>query len=436
MKHWRLEDWYASLLLVILGGIVIHAPLSVFFGVALPDHALLIKAWKEILMFIALILAIVLVSRQGKWSKLYRDKLAWMISAYLAIHLLSLLMWNGTNAVLAGLGIDLRYIAYFALVYVLLWLYPRFLPLFKKVAIAGAILVIGFGTLQIILPADSLKYLGYGPETIQPYLTIDRNDDFVRLQSTLRGPNPYGAYAAAVAVIAFAWLATRKNSFDWRVATIAGLAVLGTYLSYARSAYVALAVGAAIVFVVRFGRVVQLKHWLALGVASLAVIVAGAFAWNTDFVSNVVLHEDPEEGGQVNSNDGHWASLVHGVEAMARQPFGAGIGSTGSASLLSDRAQIIENQYLLIAHEVGWLGLALFIAIFVVVMLRLWGLRQHSWALGIFASGVGLAFIGILLPVWVDDTVSIVWWGLAAGALAVHQKSPRVRAKFYVDLKQ
>jgi hypothetical protein len=30
------------------------------------------------------------------------------------------------------------------------------------------------------------------------------------------------------------------------------------------------------------------------------------------------------------------------------------------------------------------------------------------------ASGIGLALIGLLLPVWVDDTVSIVWWGLAA----------------------
>ena len=30
---------------------------------------------------------------------------------------------------------------------------------------------------------------------------------------------------------------------------------------------------------------------------------------------------------------------------------------------------------------------------------------------------MGLAFVGLLLPVWVDDTVSILWWGLAAIAI-------------------
>jgi len=35
-------------------------------------------------------------------------------------------------------------------------------------------------------------------------------------------------------------------------------------------------------------------------------------------------------------------------------------------------------------------------------------------ALGVFASGIGLALVGFFLPVWADDTVSIIWWGLAA----------------------
>jgi cyanate permease len=75
---------------------------------------------------------------------------------------------------------------------------------------------------------------------------------------------------------------------------------------------------------------------------------------------------------------------------------------------------IIENQYLFVAHEAGWLGLILFLMIFIGVMNRLWQLRTNWLALGVFASGLGLAIIGLLLPVWVDDTVAIVWWGLAA----------------------
>jgi hypothetical protein len=96
---------------------------------------------------------------------------------------------------------------------------------------------------------------------------------------------------------------------------------------------------------------------------------------------------------------------------------GAGIGSTGSASLLGTEPVIIENQYLMIAHEVGWLGVVLFAVLYGYMVGRLWQQRRDWLALGIWASGVGLAAIGLLLPVWADDTVSIVWWGLAAISL-------------------
>ena len=105
------------------------------------------------------------------------------------------------------------------------------------------------------------------------------------------------------------------------------------------------------------------------------------------------------------------------MERLAQQPLGAGVGSTGSASLYTDSPVIIDNQYLFIAHEAGWLGLALLITIFVVIMVRLWHGRKNWLALGVFASGIGLALIGLLQPVWVDDTVAIIWWGLAAIAL-------------------
>jgi hypothetical protein len=99
---------------------------------------------------------------------------------------------------------------------------------------------------------------------------------------------------------------------------------------------------------------------------------------------------------------------------MLEQPFGAGVGSTGTASYYTAAPIIIENQYLLIAHEVGWLGIILFLGIFIEVMRRLWIRRQDWLAVGVFASGIGMAVIGILLPVWTDDTVSLIWWGLAA----------------------
>lgn len=408
---------YATILALILALIVIHAPLQVFFGRLAPDYALYIKAWKEILMLIAIPIAIILVTRADRWDELVRDKLFWLISTYGLLHILALLQWQGLDASLAGLAIDLRYVLYFGLAYVLVWLYPSYRRLLLRIGLVGAVIVIGFGLIQLLLPADALKLVGYGDDTIRPYTTIDQNDDFIRYQSTLRGPNPYGAYAASVAIIALAWLT--KPRPDWRVGLLAVAATAATYFSHSRSAFIALGVGALLVLMLRYMRRVKAWQWGTL-ISLVLVVGLGLFALRDSyFVSNVLLHEDPVGGSSVSSNDEHLRSLVEGTEVVLGDPLGDGIGSSGSASLLrEDAGNIIENQYLMIAHEVGWLGLILFVAIFVAVMYRLWLSRTDRWALGLFACGVGLALIGILLPVWADDTVSIVWWGLTAAVLA------------------
>ena len=44
-----IERIFLAGILVIMTGIVVHAPLSVGFGVLFPDYSALIKSWKEIL---------------------------------------------------------------------------------------------------------------------------------------------------------------------------------------------------------------------------------------------------------------------------------------------------------------------------------------------------------------------------------------------------
>lgn len=229
------------------------------------------------------------------------------------------------------------------------------------------------------------------------------------------------------------WLFLRQKLSRRSHTLLGALFVLATsalWFSYSRSALVAGIVAVGVVFLVRYGRRFSKGLLVALALVSLGTI-GGVYALrDTSFVSHVILHEDPTEGNNVNSNDGHVESLADGVSRMLRQPFGAGVGSTGSASLLGDSPLIIENHYLFIAHEVGWLGLGTFLALSVVVLRDLWRRRNDWLALGVFASGVGLALIGILLPVWSDDTVSLVWWGLVAVALATSFKQ-KSRSKLH-----
>jgi len=418
-------DWvFVGSLLAIFGGIVLHAPISVGLSTLLPHADLVIKSWKEILMGVALLTSIAVLTVRKQWSIL-GDKLIGYIALFGALNLLTIpLFYTGFDATIAGLFINLRFLLFFVLVFVAIKLYPQLYRLFLTVFFAGALLVVGFAVLQVtVLPNDFLKYIGYGESTIMPYLTVDQNEAFVRINSTLRGPNPLGVYAVVVlAVVLAAWLRGTRP-FTRREAILAGILAAGSvvalWASYSRSAALAAAAAVGLVLLVTYGRTIPKLVWIAVLAGTLVLAGSLVVLKDTQFVSQVILHEDPHEGNNVNSNDGHADSLVDGTRLMLMQPLGAGIGSTGSASLLTDKPVIIENQYLFVAHETGWIGFVLFIMINYVVLKRLWLGRAQWLALGVFASGIGLAIAALFLPVWVDDTVSIIWWGLAAIALAI-----------------
>lgn len=446
MKRISLGAVYELGLLAILFLLVIHAPLTVWLGTIFPDQQTILKAWKEILLILLAVFAVVLITKSKIWHKLIHSPVILLALAYVDLYLIMALALGGERvSVVAGLMIDLRFVAVFVLMYALVLLRPQALRRVFIVVAAGAATVIGFGVLQItVLPDNVLSGIGYSKnETIAPYSTIDSNLDYVRINSTLRGPNPLGALAVVYITLALAYLITNyvKASARRKVAILigsaAGAAVL--FATYSRSAYGALA-ASLVVLLVSSNKIS--KRLLIFG--GITVAWAGGLLLLTaqsDWFSNVILHEDPESSVVAKSNDEHFQSLETGLTRMVAEPLGHGVGSTGSASLYdtnSDNDSIIENYYFFVAHEAGWLGLALFVGLFGFVMIQLW-LRRSDWrASGLFASGVGLALIGILLPVWTDETVAVIWWGLAGAIIVVqplkHPKKTRKKSLLQDDI--
>jgi len=403
---------------------VLQGPISVGFGSLWPNYDLLIKSWKEILMLIAGIIVLFILYKERRFKVLH-DPIIIAIGLYAILHLILIIFINNNfKSILAGLAIDLRYVLFFSLVYIAAKLYPKYQKTFVKVGIVGALIVLVFALLQVfILPIDILKYIGYSTKTISPYLTVDQNDNFIRINSTLRGPNPLGAYAGIVLTLIVAAFAKYKVKKDKLTLTVVAILSIGglvaLWASYSRSALVGTVLAIFIVLAVAIVPRLSRKSLLVSGVVLIIGLSVGSLLIvnNLQFASNVLLHENPSGDSSINSNEGHIVSLKTGFDQFTHQPFGSGVGSTGSASLYGKKPMIIENQYLFTAHEIGWLGLAIFIFIFGMIIVRLWNLRKNWLALGVLASGVGMAAIGLLLPVWVDDTISIIWWGIAAIAL-------------------
>lgn len=424
MKRFFLEFLPLGLIVTVLALIVVHAPLSVFAGTLLPEIAVPLKAWKEVLIAIGGILIAIKMLEVGQWKMLKADKFGWVLIAFWAAHAVALLWSHGSfETIVAGLLIDLRYTFFAACIFHFVLLYPKYRQLLVKILVAGAVVVVGFAALQLVLPNDFLKYIGYGPHTIAPYMTVDKNPEYIRFNSTLRGPNSLGAYVVMVlAGIATFWLTSRhtlKNK--WQMAALWALAagsVNALWVSYSRSAVLAAILAIGIVVLVRYGKRITPMIWGICAAAIVGLGIIGYLARDTAFVANVILHDDPVTGAEIDSNTAHAHSLKTGLEKMLAEPLGEGIGSTGSASIMGDNPQIIENQYLMIAHEAGWIGFILFVWIYVVFLVRTWR-QRHDWlGLAVFASGIGLGFIGLMLPVWADDTISLVWWGMAALVLA------------------
>lgn len=433
-----LDKMFVGILLIIFGGIVLHAPLSVGLSTLFPAAELFIKSWKEILMLVAGLIMLAVLYRKKRWE-IFKNPLVFLIAGYALLHLLLVpVFWQGSESTIAGLFIDLRYLLFFVLVYVAVVLYPQLRRTFIIAFFAGAFVVAAFALLQVfVLPADVLKYIGYNTSTIVPYLTVDENPDYIRINSTLRGPNPLGAYAVIVLAVLFAfWLRARQAvPKGWKLvfSVIAAGSFIALWTSYSRSALIAAFAALGVIVLLTVGRQLSRKVWIGMFVVVFAVAGGLFAARDTDFVSNVILHENASTGAATSSNDGHVESLQDGLVRMARQPIGGGIGSTGSASLYSaQQPLIIENQFLFIAHEVGWLGLIAFLGILYLLFKGMWSARTDWVTLGVFASGIGLILIGLLLPVWVDDTVAIIWWGLAAvvlGGKEVYGRTLNKKAK-------
>ncbi len=405
-----------------------YAPLTVWLASHV-QHFDFLKIWKEIaLTALGVILLIFSVAHYKQIKSLFRDKLFLSFFMYICLTLVvgafDLLSGRvARDAVIYGLLINVRLIGFFALTFlsvVFKELHLRFS--WRKLVFIPAGLVIIFGLLQLtVLPKDVLTHIGYSKNTIVPYQTVDNRPDFVRVQSTLRGPNPLGAYLTLIIILATCSLLADKKARhrkQWALFIIAaGVVLFGTY---SRSAWVGLALGFATILFARYRQ--KFSRGFLIACTVLGVVAFGTlFGLRHNYaVENVLFHSSQRSSSAESSNEQRTRGLEGGSRDVLNQPLGGGIGSAGPASRrnVGKPARIAENYFLQIGQEVGIIGLGLFLVINIILLARFWDQRTTVLGLGMLASLVGLTFINFVSHAWTDDTLAYVWWGLAGIALA------------------
>lgn len=401
-----------------------HAFLSVW-GSSLIGHYTALRLWKEALLAISILGVVYLLATDHKIrSHTLTRRLVWLIFAYMILNVVwGLLALNQHDVTAKALGygliINLRFLTFFLVTWALALRLGRLRAHWQWLVYWPALVVVVFGLLQIlILPHDFLRHFGYGPATIPAVETINHNQHYVRIASTLRGANPLGAYLLIpISMLSVLLLKAERN---WRQGLFLVSCLVVLFFSYSRSAWVGAVLSIVVLlFLSRLSRQSQRIALLAAGALVLVSAVLVITLHRSGHYENLVLHTQTHSAVPTTSNQGHITALKMGLHDLRHQPLGDGPGTAGPASFYNhQQTRLAENYFIQIGQETGWLGLLMFGLINAGVGALLYVRRTDPLARCLFASLVGLTFINLLSHAWSDDTLAYVWWGLAGIAMA------------------
>lgn len=415
----RLANKLVYLLVFILVAVPFHEFITTWLG-SNYGHLNLFRIWKEIVLILMFPPALYLLSKSKPVKKWVRNSLLSQLILLYTLLTITLGIWAyhsgrvNASALEAGIIIDLRMFLIFGLAIVLTQYSTFIKDHWRVIILAPGIITVLFGITQLFLPLNFLSHFGYGPKTIPAYETVNQNLNYRRIMSTLRGADPFGTYLILV-ISAFLVGCTKR----WAKWLGIALSVIALFFTYSRSAWLGLVI--SLIFLAYFVWVSEkYKKVFYVGLVILGllgILFIFALRYNQE-AQNIFFHTSSGSKA-ISSNAQHFSALKNGVSDLIHHPLGQGPGTAGPASAHNNHpAKIAENYYVQVGQEEGWLGLLLFIAINILVYFELLKRRKDSLVLVLLVSFVGISFVNMLSHAWADDTISLLWWGLAGVVLS------------------
>ena len=414
----RLTDYLVAIVLVL---VPFQAFLTIW-GSTLLGHYTLLRLWDDAVLTVLLGVASFWLAKDVALRQWFLGStLVRLILAYTALSILlgfvSLIKTEVTPKALAyGLLVNTRFLLWFLAVFLVAQRSMFLKRASLDLLFLPTLIVVIFACLQYtVLPHNFLAHFGYSQATIAPIETINHNNHYIRVQSTLRGANPLGAYL--VVILSAVSVPFARGRYRILSGILGVMALFALYASGSRSAWIGVVLS---LFAIGWIRIKNKQTRLYFGAASLALILvlAGGYVAlrNNAHIQNELLHTQAHSVSKVSSNAAHASALKDGIKDVIHQPLGDGPGTAGPASEYNTPhpVRIAENYYVQIAQETGWLGLALFLGILLLVVRELYERANGSqFALALFAALIGVSFVNLLSHAWTDDTLAYVWWGLA-----------------------
>ncbi len=246
----------------------------------------------------------------------------------------------------------------------------------------------------------------------------------MRAIATSNDPNVLGGLMILVTVLTTAQLFTRRPLLRRRfVVPMVGVMLLCLYLTYSRGSLLGLAMGLGFLAALKYRRLLII---MAL-VGVLALLLPQTQAYVQHFIEGI--------RGQDLATQMRFGEYKDAFILISRYPW-LGVGFAGTPDI--DTYLGVSNVYLLIAEEMGLVGLGLFlliITLFFGYTLRVWRRlvgkdeRLEAILLGLMASLVGILVGGIFDHYFFNlnfpHSISLFWlyMGLAVAAAALGEET-------------
>lgn len=436
-----LESRKQKYILYVTSVLVIYMPLHVLISQSaslLTGGLEVWKAGKDVLVFALAPPLLYAAYKKGLHKDRTFQLLLGLGALYALLHGLYILFDKNddTGSALVGTVFNTRLLAYLLLGYVTGA--AAFGKRYAKIITTAALLVAGavalFGVLQYFLPHDLLTHVGYTLDRgVKPLFYIDDKPDLPRVMSTLKDPNSLGAYLILpllMSIWAFVQPKVNKAIFirPLRREVLGAIAILCAvclFLTFSRGALIALLCSVVtILYIVSGGsayRWAQKYKIILLGLVVIVGFVAAKLS-NTYLVQNLVFHAD-QSTVLADPNELRVQILRNVSREVEHHPLGHGPGSAGLVSISNPKGTVLtEDYYLQIAYEVGWLGVALFLAILGLLAWQLYKNRTDPLAAVLLAALVGCAFYSLLIHLWSNEAVALQWWLLTGICLGSKYK--------------
>ncbi len=392
----------AALLFVIFGLPIYITSLSVTFLYGFGNMVPILQSFKEIVVLLAFLTVVLSIKKKPVFHLL--DK---MIIAYFGyIFLYAMLPFGGYS--LTEKLIALKNIAFFPLIYFTgRFIDPQQINLNRifqyicVVALPAAIIVIWEGITYTHFQtftgyADYMFYF-FGQEPSGHYglsWTFEaENDGLKRFASFFANPLDHasGTLAAVSAILALATTDTNKVKLN-RFLLIAFLCTLTCIiLALSRASFVSYFI---ILYI--YSIVTRKTLWLRYFHYGAAVCIIIVFSFmNGDiyqFIINTINFSN-------SSSAYHVLAWLEGIQAIATNPLGLGLGTSGRISAMLGTNIGGENQLIIIAVQAGLVALSLFIFIYVYLMrTAIVMIKQYKGKTRKVALFVLLVKTGMIIP--------------------------------------